>query len=79
VVDVFDTDELTRIVRAAAPFENEKRAKPALHVDAAAHAAVLAVSKGTPGIYNIVEDDSAVSNEKAKRELGFNAAFRVKL
>jgi nucleoside-diphosphate-sugar epimerase len=59
-------------------FENEKRAKPALHVDAAAHAAVLAVSKGTPGIYNIAEDDGAVSNEKAKRELGFNAAFRIK-
>jgi nucleoside-diphosphate-sugar epimerase len=144
VVDVFDTDELTRVVRAAAPqvmihqltdlpfapgtpqyeegrstllqrarasvpvdavvaleqatlsrregivlrygflygpgtwFENEKRAKPALHVDAAAHAAVLAVSKGTPGIYNIAEDDGAVSNEKAKRELGFNALFRIK-
>jgi nucleoside-diphosphate-sugar epimerase len=59
-------------------FENEKRAKPALHVDAAAHAAVLAVSKGTPGIYNIAENDGAVSNEKAKRELGFNAAFRIK-
>ena len=59
-------------------FENEKRAKPALHVDAAVHAAVLAVSKGTPGIYNIAEDDGAVSNEKAKRELGFNAAFRIK-
>jgi nucleoside-diphosphate-sugar epimerase len=59
-------------------FENEKRAKPALHVDAAAYAAVLAVSKGTPGIYNIAEDDGAVSNEKAKRELGFDAAFRIK-
>ncbi len=57
-------------------FENEKRAKPALHVDAAAHAAVLAVRKGTPGIYNIAEDDGAVSSEKAKRELGFDAAFR---
>jgi nucleoside-diphosphate-sugar epimerase len=59
-------------------FENEKRAKPALHVDAAAHAAVLAVRKGTPGIYNIAEDDGAVSSEKAKRELGFDAVFRIK-
>jgi nucleoside-diphosphate-sugar epimerase len=59
-------------------FENEKRAKPALHVDAAAHAAVLAVSKGTLGIYNIAEDDGAVSNEKGKCELGFDAVFRIK-
>jgi nucleoside-diphosphate-sugar epimerase len=57
-------------------FENEKRAKPALHVDAAAQAALLAVSKGTPGIYNIAEDDGAVSSEKAKRDLGFDAGFR---
>ena len=47
-------------------FESEKRAKPALHVDAAAQAAVLAVSKAAPGIYNIAEDDGAISSEKAK-------------
>src|SRR5664280_3282274 len=58
-------------------FEHEKRGKPALHVDAAAHAALLAVSKGKPGIYNIAEDDGAISSEKAKRELGFNAEFRI--
>ena len=39
-----------------------------LHVDAAAQAALLsAVERGTPGIYNIAEDDGAVSVEKAKR------------
>ena len=58
-------------------FENEKRAAPALHVDAAAHAALLAVSKGSRGIYNIAEDDNAVSSEKAKRDLGFDASFRL--
>ena len=58
-------------------FELEKRGKPALHVDAAAHAALLAVSKGKPGIYNIAEDDGAISSEKAKREFGFDAAFRI--
>jgi len=58
-------------------FELEKRGKPALHVDAAAHAALLAVSKGKPGIYNIAEDDGAISSEKAKREFGFNAEFRI--
>jgi nucleoside-diphosphate-sugar epimerase len=50
---------------------------PAIHVDAAAHAALLAVSRGQPGIYNIAEDGPAVSSEKAKRELGFESGFRV--
>ncbi len=58
-------------------FESEKRAKPALHIDAAAQAALLAVTRGERGIYNIAEDDGAVSSEKAKRALGFDAAFRV--
>ncbi len=59
-------------------FESGKRDKPALHVDAAAQAAFLAMSKGAPGIYNIAEDDGAVSSEKAKRDLGFDADFRIK-
>jgi nucleoside-diphosphate-sugar epimerase len=49
----------------------------ALHVDAAAHAALLAVARGAPGIYNVAEDDGAVSSEKAKRDLGFDAGFRI--
>ena len=49
----------------------------ALYVDAAAHAALLAVTKGQ-GIYNIAEDDGAVSSEKARRDLGFDAGFRIK-
>ncbi|HWV54066.1 NAD(P)-dependent oxidoreductase [Pseudorhodoplanes sp.] len=48
-----------------------------LHVDAAAQAALLALTKGKPGIYNIAEDDGAVSSEKAKRDLGFDASFRI--
>jgi nucleoside-diphosphate-sugar epimerase len=58
-------------------YPNEKRAKPALHVDAAAQAALLAVSKGKHGIYNIAEDDGVISSEKAKHDLGFDAEFRV--
>ena len=58
-------------------FEREKRGKPGLHVDAAAQAALLAVTKGARGVYNIAEDDGAISSEKAKRELGFDAAFRI--
>jgi nucleoside-diphosphate-sugar epimerase len=51
--------------------------KPALHIDAAAHAALLALSRGAPGIYNIADDDGAVSIEKARRMLGFDPAFRA--
>jgi nucleoside-diphosphate-sugar epimerase len=51
--------------------------KPPLHVDAAAQAALLAVTRGGPGIYNIADDDGAVSIEKARRELGFDPAFRL--
>jgi nucleoside-diphosphate-sugar epimerase len=49
---------------------------PSVHVDAAAHAAWLALSKGT-GIYNIADDDGAVAIAKAVRELGFDPAFRM--
>jgi len=45
--------------------------KPALHVDAAAQAALLAVTRGGPGVYNIADDDGAVSIAKARAELGF--------
>jgi nucleoside-diphosphate-sugar epimerase len=49
-----------------------------LHVDAAAHAALLAVSRGKPGVYNIAEDDGAVSVAKARKELGFDPAYRIR-
>jgi nucleoside-diphosphate-sugar epimerase len=49
---------------------------PSVHIDAAAQAALLAVDKGN-GVYNIAEDDGAVSSTKAKRELGFDPAFRM--
>jgi len=58
-------------------YVDTKRSKPALHVDAAAWAALLAVSKGAHGVYNVAEDDGVISSEKAKRDLGFDAAFRV--
>jgi nucleoside-diphosphate-sugar epimerase len=51
--------------------------KPALHIDAAAQAALLAISNAHRGIYNIAEDDATLSSEKAKRELGFDADFRI--
>jgi nucleoside-diphosphate-sugar epimerase len=49
---------------------------PSVHVDAAAYAALLAIDKGS-GVYNIAENDGAVSSAKARRELGFDPAFRM--
>jgi nucleoside-diphosphate-sugar epimerase len=51
--------------------------RPALHVDAAAQAALLAITRGAPGIYNIADDDGAVSIAKARAALGFDPHFRL--
>jgi nucleoside-diphosphate-sugar epimerase len=51
--------------------------KPPLHVDAAAQAALLALTRGGTGIYNIADDDGTVAIDKARRELGFDPAFRL--
>ncbi|MFL5688440.1 MAG: NAD-dependent epimerase/dehydratase family protein [Chloroflexota bacterium] len=45
---------------------------PTVHVDAAARAALLAVDRGEPGIYNVVNDGGPVSNAKARRLLGWS-------
>src|SRR5262252_2795656 len=50
---------------------------PALHVDAAAAAALLAIEKAHPGIYNIAEPSGYLSIEKAQRELDFDPSFRL--
>jgi nucleoside-diphosphate-sugar epimerase len=50
---------------------------PSVHVDAAAQAALLALTKGKPGVYNIAEDDGYCSSDRAKRDLGFDAGFRT--
>jgi nucleoside-diphosphate-sugar epimerase len=52
--------------------------KPAVHVDAAAQAAMLAIARGAPGIYNVAEDDGAVSIAKARRKLSWDPSFRLK-
>jgi nucleoside-diphosphate-sugar epimerase len=51
--------------------------KPAVHVDAAAYAALLAVSRGERGIYNVAEDDGSVSIERARRLLGWDPSSRI--
>jgi len=50
----------------------------ALHVDAAAYAALLAVDRGAPGIYNVAEPSWQVTGDKVRRELGWDAAFRLR-
>jgi len=51
--------------------------KPSVHVDAAAQAALLVVTRGAPGIYNIADDEGTVSIAKARKDLGFDPAFRL--
>jgi nucleoside-diphosphate-sugar epimerase len=48
-----------------------------VHVEAAADAARRALTRGRPGIYNVAEEDGAVSCARARAELGWSAAFRV--
>jgi nucleoside-diphosphate-sugar epimerase len=55
----------------------EPTRKPGLHVDAAAHAALLAITRGAPGVYNIADDDGAVSIAKARTDLGFDPRYRA--
>jgi nucleoside-diphosphate-sugar epimerase len=43
-----------------------------LEVDDAARAALLAVDRGAPGVYNIVARDDVASAAKARRDLGFS-------
>jgi nucleoside-diphosphate-sugar epimerase len=50
---------------------------PAIHVDAAASAAALAIEKARCGVYNIAEPNGYLSTEKARRELGFDASVRL--
>jgi nucleoside-diphosphate-sugar epimerase len=47
-----------------------------VHVDAAARAAALAITRGEPGAYNIVDDGGAASNAKARARLGWDPALR---
>ena len=48
-----------------------------LHVDAAAWAALLAMERGRPGIYNVAEEHPYLLTDKARSELGWDAGFRL--
>jgi nucleoside-diphosphate-sugar epimerase len=47
-----------------------------VHVDAAARAAELAVTKGQRGIYNVAETDGATSSDKAIESFGWDSGWR---
>lgn len=49
-----------------------------VHVDAAAEAARLALTRGDKGIYNIAEDDGTVDSSKARAELSWDTSFRMR-
>jgi nucleoside-diphosphate-sugar epimerase len=55
----------------------ETAADPAVHVDAAAYAALLAVERGTQGAFNVAEPNSYIATDKAVSELGWRAGFRL--
>jgi len=60
------------------PGANAKPAgSPGVHVDAAAHAAVLAIERGAPGAYNVAEPSPHASTDKARRELGWDPDLRL--
>jgi nucleoside-diphosphate-sugar epimerase len=44
---------------------------PRVAVEAAARAAMLAIDHGPPGIYNVVDDDEAISKRRARQLLGW--------
>jgi nucleoside-diphosphate-sugar epimerase len=51
---------------------------PSVHVDAAAHAALLAIDHGDPGAFNIAAPNALVATEKARAALGWSADFRMR-
>ncbi len=51
-------------------WETETAPSPRVSVRAAARATLLAVDHGPAGVYNVVDDDAAVSNRRAREFLG---------
>lgn len=48
-----------------------------VHVEAAAQAALLAIDRGSPGIYNVAEPGGEAASDKAVAGLGWDAGFRL--
>ena len=52
-------------------WEADTAPSPRVSVRAAARATLLAVDRGPAGVYNVVDDDEAVSNRRARDLLGW--------
>lgn len=50
---------------------------PPVHVDACAHASVLALKCPTNAIYNVADDDKRLSTQKVKSDLQWNPNYRM--
>jgi len=50
---------------------------PSVHVDAAAYAALRALDRGEPGLFNIADPSGEVSPPRAIAEFGWCADFRI--
>jgi nucleoside-diphosphate-sugar epimerase len=57
--------------------EDAAKARDSVHVDAAAHAALLAIDRGAPGLYNVAEPNEDCATDKARNELGWRPKFRL--
>lgn len=55
---------------------DKRTADCAVHVDAAAHAALLALQRDVSGIFNIAEPDGPVATAKAETSLGWDHTYR---
>jgi nucleoside-diphosphate-sugar epimerase len=58
-------------------WETDPDEPPTVHVEAAARAALLAVDRGEPGIYNVANDGGPVSNARARQQLGWSPSDRA--
>jgi nucleoside-diphosphate-sugar epimerase len=55
----------------------EAAAPPAVHVEAAALAALLAIDQGAAGVFNVAETCAELSSAKALAQLGWQPGFRI--
>ncbi len=58
-------------------FDNPVDFVPPVHVEAAVHAAFLAINCTSNGIFNIADNDERLSTQKAKTKLKWNPDFRA--
>ena len=50
---------------------------PSVHVDATAYAALRALDRGEPGLFNIADPSGEISTTRAIGEFGWRADFRI--